>query len=223
MEPTMTARISVSALALLAASAAQASVPVEMRDLACLAHKENAAVVVELPDQPKVAEARLYFRREIHGDYYWTAFHPDQGDGQGQDASKKQTAWAIFPKPDNENKTIEFYVDLLGEDGKSIAVSAQKLAPVKDDCDVDLTGEQRREGNKLTVGETTPDQRDKAVAWFICDGVTERIDVDGKRRPDNYCGITPSPFPVQGQSDHGIVINPKPRPPVSPSRPGGGR
>jgi hypothetical protein len=218
MEPTMTARISVSALALLAASAAQASVPVETRDLACLAHKENAAVVVELPADTKVAEARLYFRREIHGDYYWTVFHPEQGDGQ-----QKQTAWAIFPKPDNENKSIEYYVDLLGEDGKSIAVSAQKMAEVKDDCDIDLTGEQRREGNSLTVGETTPDQRDKAVAWFLCDGVTERIDVDGKRRPDNFCGIPPSPFPVQGQSDHGIVIDPRPPVPVSPSRPGGRR
>ena len=59
----MTARIAVSALALLAASAAGASVPVETHELACLANKENAAVVLELPAEPKVAEARLYFRR----------------------------------------------------------------------------------------------------------------------------------------------------------------
>ena len=209
----MTARIAASALLVMAAGAAEASIPVEVRDLSCLAKKENAAVVITLPAETKVSEGRLYFRREIHGDYYWTAFHPQQ-DG---------TAWAVFPKPDNENKSIEFYVDLLGEDGKSIALSAQKLAPVKDDCDVDMTGEQRSEGNKLTVGETTPDQRDKAVAWFLCDGVTQRIDVEGKRRPDDFCGIRPSPFPVAGQADHGIVINPKPRPPVSPSRPGGGR
>src|SRR4026208_2206071 len=139
MEPTMTARIAVSALALLAASAAGASVPVETHELACLANKENAAVVLELPAEPKGAEARLYFRREIHGDFYWTVFHPEQANGQ----DGKETAWAIFPKPDNENKSIEYYVDLLGADGKSIAVSAQKMAPVKDDCDVDLTGEQR--------------------------------------------------------------------------------
>ncbi len=207
----MTARISAFALALLSAPAAFATVPIEIQELSCLAHKENAALIVKLPAEPPVAEARLYFRREIHGDFYWTAFHPEQD----------KSAWAIFPKPDNENKSIEFYVDLLDADGKSIAVSAQKMVPVEDDCDVDLTGEQRREGNTLTVGETTPDQRDKGVAWFLCDGVTDRIDVDGKRRPDNFCGIPPSPFPVQG--DNGIIIDPRPPVPVSPSRPGGPR
>ena len=195
--------------------AADAAVVVEFPQVPdCLAHKTNAAVVIKLPAEPPVAQSRLYFRRETHGDYNRTEFERQDKDDDGRD-----TAWALFPKPDNENRSVEYYVDLRDADGKSIAVSEQKLVPVEDDCDVDLSGEQRSAGNKLTVGETTPDQRGKGVAWFICDGITQRISSDGKRRPDQFCGIPPSPFPVAGRDESGVIIDPKPPFPVSPSRP----
>jgi hypothetical protein len=205
----MRARIVTLIVGLSAAQAAWSSPELTLTEPSCLANEKNAAVVASLPDG--ATEARLYFRREVHGDFYWTAFQPGPG---GQ-------SFALFPKPDNENRSVEYYVDVKGA---TATPPDHKKLPVTDDCKVDLTDEQGDAAKKLAVGETTADQRGRAVAWFLCMGIVERVDVTGKRRPDEFCGLSPTPGMSESVPEEtGATVTPTGQPPVSPTGPGGGR
>lgn len=208
----MSARLPIFAAGFLIAAAALAQAPtITVGELTCLPRKENAVLTATLTPDLADGEARLYFQRDEYGDAYYVAL----------EKSAEGSYWAVFPKPDNENHAVTYYLEARDGVGQVVARTEPVSAPVKDDddCPGRLNSEQRDKADDLTVGETAYDQRGQWVAWFLCDGITQRIDLEGVRRPEEFCGIPPSPVPVR---DHGLIIDPEPLPAISPARPGSG-
>lgn len=197
----------VAALLLAAGAArAQRAVIVEVDPLPCLPRGENAVVTATVtPDDPE-NEVRLYFQRDEYGDRYYLVMRP-LGAGR---------YWMVFPKPERQNEVAEYHVTVVDKELAILQSSPRQHAGVDDDCPVDLTEEQREQAQQLRVGETAVDQKGRAVAWWMCEGIIERIDTQGEVRPDEFCGAPPGPVPiiVEGAPQFG-----GPPVEVSPSQP----
>jgi hypothetical protein len=87
-------------------------------------------------------------------------------------------------------------VHVTGPQGQTLATSPIRLVAVTGNCEAELSDEQEDESENLRVGETHADQKGRPVAWFMCDGIVERIGVEGEVRPDEYCGVPPPPAPL---------------------------
>lgn len=186
-----------------AAPALAQPVLISLADLPCLPEQANAALHVSVSPDVEQNAVRLFFRRQAHGDLYYLQMHP-LGEGR---------YWAVLPKPQHQNEMVEYHVHIGGPAGETMATSPIRLVAVTHDCEVELTDQEEDESDNLRVGETTADQKSRAVAWFLCDGIVERIGVDGLVRPDDFCGVPPPPAPLV----LGSIVGPLPA--ESPSRP----
>jgi hypothetical protein len=190
------------------AAVAQKAVIVEVDPLACLPEAENAVVTATvLPDDPTF-EIRLYFQRDQFGDLYYLVMRP-LGAGR---------YWMVLPKPEKQNDIAEYHVTVVAADRAVLQSSPHVQVPVSDDCEVELTEEQREQAEQLRVGETANDQKGRAVAWWLCDGIIERIDPQGGVRPDEFCGVPPAPVPIIVEGDKSTAPDPEPPEEVSPSQ-----
>lgn len=186
---------------------AQKAVIVEVEPLACPPRNENSVVTATVvPDDPTY-QVRLYFQRDQFGDLYYLVMRP-LGAGR---------YWMVLPKPERQNDFAEYHVSVVDAEQAVLQSSPRTQVAVTDDCEVELTEEQRDQAEQLRVGETNADQKGRAVAWWLCDGIIERIDPQGGIRPDEFCGVPPAPVPiiVEGNKD----LGPDGTPPeeVSPS------
>ncbi len=146
-------------------------------EVECVPDQENGVIFATFKPEPAGAEPRLYFRWEEHGNFYYVALHA-QGEGR---------YWGVPPKPEERNKMIEYYVALVAPGGKTLARSATHMAPVKNDCDVELTEAQQGVAENLIVGESAIDQKGEEVFGFLCDGIVSRIDANGIWYGDPVC------------------------------------
>jgi hypothetical protein len=141
-------------------------------------------------------------------------------------------------KPDERNDAVEYYVAAVDPSEQVLARSESLMAPVDDDCVVELTEQQRGVAENLTVGETTFDQAGEMVEGFLCDGVVSRINPLGILRGDEKCRACviawwakPSilvPAAAAGAGTGVIISHEEPREaspatPVAASGTGGGR
>lgn len=201
---------------------AQRVIIVEVDPLPCVPRQGNAVVTATVtPDEPENA-VRLFFQRDAYGELYYLEMMP-LGAGR---------YWAVLPKPEEQNDVAEYHVNVVApgpadidalenrdyQSSITLQSSPTHRTPVTDDCKVEMTEEQRNHAQRLRVGETTVSQKGRPVAWWMCDGIIERIDTKGGVRPDEFCGAPPAPVPIIVEGK-GIPISPTPPPEVSPSRP----
>jgi hypothetical protein len=135
--------------------------------------------VIHAAVRPEVggAEVRLYFRWDDHGPFYFVAM---EAEGAGR-------YWATPPKPDDENRQVEYYVAIVDPAGTVLGQSEPMITPVTDDCDLVLSRKERGMAENLVVGETVEEQAGETVYGFLCDGVISRIGPDGVLRADSIC------------------------------------
>jgi hypothetical protein len=146
----------------------------------CIPIDGNAAVPAEAPVVPEGAEVRTYFRRQDHGDYYYLPMRRDVGASAGP-------LWSVLPKPEAENEMAELWVAIVAADGTVLSRTTVVTAPVTGDCVAELTAEQLDASDELVIGETARSQEHRRVAWWQCEGIVTRIDVERERRDDDAC------------------------------------
>ena len=91
------------------------------------------------------------------------------------------------PSPRSATSRSSYYGALVDAAGKVVARSESQIAPVTNDCKVQLSPKERGVAENLTVGETSPKQQGKKVLAFLCDGVVTRI--NSRRRPPLRRGL----------------------------------
>ena len=173
----MNARRFWTAALLLAATRAAAQPAVRVEPATCFRVSENQVVQSTATGEAPGGSARLYFRWEERGGFYWVEM---EHAGPGR-------YWAIPPKPESRNQMIQYYGALFDASGKEIARSQILKGEVKRDCHIELTPQQRGVAQNLTVGETTADQSHGGVMGFLCDGVVTRVNTNNVRRADDFC------------------------------------
>ena len=165
-------------LILLGALPLGAQVPkVTVEQIDCLPRSDNGVVNASIDPEVGGAVPRLYFQWEEDEDYYYVRMLPV---GRGR-------YWGVPPKPDEENEAVKYYVALVDPQEQVLARSETLMAPVDDDCTIELTEHQRGFAENMTVGETTFEQAGEIVEGFLCDGVVTRIDPLGILRGDDKC------------------------------------
>lgn len=172
--------LSVFALCVTVPGTAQAQAPsFVIEEAECIPNNDNG--VIRATVQPEVggAETRLYFRwdDEEDGPFYFVAM---VAEGAGR-------YWATPPKPIDENHQVEYYVALVDAAGTVIGQSDPVVTPVREDCDVELTEQERGMAENLVVGETVDDQKGEMVYGFLCDGIISRMGPDEVLRADSIC------------------------------------
>lgn len=173
----MRARRFWTAVLLLAATRAYAQPSVTVEKAACLRTAENQVIHGTATGEVPGGSARLYFRWEERGGYYWVEM---EHEGAGR-------YWAVPPKPEKRNQAVQYYGALLDAAGHEIARSAVRMVDVKADCPVELGPQQRGVAQNLTIGETTADQAHGGVMGFLCEGIVTRVSANNIRRADDFC------------------------------------
>ncbi|HTQ81471.1 MAG TPA: hypothetical protein VMM92_15840, partial [Thermoanaerobaculia bacterium] len=162
---------------LLAAQNAYAQSSITVEQVPCFRVADNQVIRATANGEAAGGTARLYFRWEERGGYYWVAM---EHDGLGR-------FWGIPPKPEKRNLQVEYYGTLLDSTGREIARSQMRKTEVKGDCHIELNPQQRGVAQNLTVGETSDAQSHGGVMGFLCDGVVTRINPKNIRRADDFC------------------------------------
>ena len=205
----------------LAATASAQTPRVLVGDVPCIPDGGNAVVPAAAAPVPAGAEVRVYFRRQGYGDFYWVPAQPQDGTAGAYSG--------VLPIPEPDNDLAEVYAAVYGANGLPLAQSRVKPVPVKADCRVELDTEQQALAAHMLVGETALGQMYRKLAWWKCEGVSERQNVRGERRDDEACAPVPVwwqrpallvPFVVAGGGVvTAVVIDDEPPVDVSPSQP----
>lgn len=211
-------------LALGAASLAAQVPKIAAEQIECLPRGDNGVIHATVSPEAGGAANRLYFRWDQDEDFYYVLMGA-AGDGR---------YWGVPPKPDDKNHAVEYYVATVDPNEQVLAKSESLMAPVNDDCEVELTEQQRGVAENMTVGETTFDQVGEGIEGFLCAGVVSRINPRGVLRGDEKCRacviawwqqpavMIPAAAAAVGT---GIIIGkeePKEASPVTPVAPGAG-
>ncbi|HYG62717.1 MAG TPA: hypothetical protein VEL74_09055 [Thermoanaerobaculia bacterium] len=191
---------------------------ITVEDPGCLPREENGVVRVRVNGNGHGNGAagqagRLYFRWKDHKAFYWVPLEMEP-DGR---------YWAVPPKPERRNESVELYAALVDGAGNVTARSEPRQVKVNGDCRVQLSAKERGVAENLTVGETAPDQQGKEVYAFLCDGVVTRVNSQGIRRSDEICrACVIAWWPrksvlLPAAAVVGVIVSDDPEP--SPSRP----
>lgn len=192
-------------------TAAQAQ-SVSLVDLKCIPRKTNGVVKAAIIPDPAVGQSpRVYFRWKGQPAFYWAPM----------EVEPNSQYWSVFPRAEDRNTEVEYYVAVVDAAGKMVAQSEPRSAKVDADCDTKLSPKEQGVAENLIVGETTPNQYRKKVIGFLCPGLKIRIDHQGIRRADEECGpcglawLPPTALATAGVL--GVILTHDPEP--SPSRP----
>ena len=120
----------------------------------------------------------------------------------------------------------EWYVAVTDPQGKQLARSEVRLAPVSGDCSAALTGQQKGAAENLVIGHTATWQNGKQVFHWLCDGIVTRVDPQGIQHADSSCrACVIAWWPYASAATVGAlgaiaIVDENPRrPEISPSRP----
>jgi hypothetical protein len=176
--PAALAVLALAATAALPSPALAQAQGTTIEEVECIPNNDNGVVRTTVRPEIAGAEVRLYFRWEEHGPFYYVLMEA-AGDG---------LYWATPPKPTDENHQVEVYVAQVNPAGQEVGTASEPmLIPVTRDCDVRLDTHERGMAENLVVGETDPEQMDRDVWGFLCDGIISRIDPEGVLRADGIC------------------------------------
>lgn len=165
------------------------SLAIVLSEIPCLPMEGNSPVFAAVSPASVDHQVRLYFRRQDFGDYYYLVMQPMGGGNY----------WVVLPKPERQNEVVEYHVTVLTADGQilsSTVEQGEKRVTVIRDCEAKLSSDQEEASESLAIGETNAAQKGKPVGWFLCDGITHRIDTEGRLRADEFCSVPPGPHPI---------------------------
>lgn len=165
--------LALSALAPLGAQAP--TVTVERID--CLPRGANGVVYADAAQEVGGSSLRLFFKWDQDSQHYWVLMNA-MGNGR---------YWGVPPQPDEVNEAVEYYAAMMDAEERVLAASEILMAPVREECDFNLTEKQLGEAENLTVGETSPDQAGEEVEGFLCQGIVSRVNARGVLRGDERC------------------------------------
>lgn len=177
----------------------------------------NRAVRASVQEVPGGGSVRLYFRRlNPLGAFYYNKMRPEAADTYWSVAPKPEVRrqhlltdewWEVLQTRDwmmsegrdrqwleswleeREQEAAEYYAAIFDAGGNLVKRSDSRLVEVLDpeECEVELTRQERGWAQNLTVGEITELQNGKPLFHWLCDGVVTRISAAGILRPDSYC------------------------------------
>ena len=124
----------------------------------------------------------------------------------------------------------EYYAAVVAPGGTLLARSPVLVAPVTDDCDMELDLRQQGMAENLVIGETAVWQEEEGeVFHWRCDGIVSRVDFAGILRVDRTCRVCVVawwkkksffiPATVGSIGIGGVVIDDDDEPSPSPSEP----
>lgn len=218
MKITLTTCLLVGALT---ASMATAQAPIVTPEpLACMPTDGHAVMYADVEPLPgEQDEVRVFFRRDGYGDYYYVVM-------EVADENVPNRYRGVVPVPEPDNLSTQVYLGVISPDQTLVSRSLTTNIAIEEDCDVEVD-----EGADFVVGETSYAQKNRKIAWWQCEDVTSRIDVNGEVRDEGSCipvilwWQRPEVIvPVVLGSVAGVVLiddllDPSPAPPVSPSTP----
>ncbi len=143
----------------------------------CLPFEANGVITAKVSPEVAGTSVRLYFRWQDHADFYYVTMNA-KGGGR---------FWAVLPKAERRNESVERYVAVVTAEGKELARSEMSKIEVKGDCRTLLTEKERGQSENLVIGHTVPAQERRQVLGFLCDGIVSRIDWKGVLRTDDVC------------------------------------
>lgn len=143
----------------------------------CLPREANDVIFADAAPEVGGATLRLFFKWNRDDHYYWVQMN----------AMGKGRYWGVPPQPSAENEAVEYYVAMVDAEERVLAASEILMAPVTEECEHELTAQQRGEADNLTVGETSPEQAGQDVEGFLCQGIVSRVDANGVVRGDERC------------------------------------
>ncbi|MBZ0113740.1 MAG: hypothetical protein K8J08_14840 [Thermoanaerobaculia bacterium] len=188
--------------------------------LACMPTEGHSVVYADVDPLPgDDDEVRIFFRRDGFGDYYYVIM-------EVLDENVPNRYRGVVPVPEPDNLSTQMYLGVIAPDRTLVSRSLTTSVAIDEDCDVEVD-----DGANFVVGETSYAQKNRKIAWWQCEDVTSRIDVNGEVRDEGSCVpvilwwqrpeiLVPTVLGSVG----GVVlvddlIDPNPPSPVSPSTP----
>jgi hypothetical protein len=188
--------------------------------LPCMPPDGHSVVYADVDPVPaEDDEVRIYFRRDGYGDYYYVIM-------EVADDNVPNRYRGVVPVPEPDNLATQLYLGVVALDQTLVSRSLTSTVAIDDDCDVEVD-----ESTNFVVGETSYAQKGRKIAWWQCEDVVSRIDVNGEERDERSClpvilwWQRPEILvPVAVASVGGVIliddlIDSSPPPPVSPSAP----
>lgn len=166
----------VALLVALVAGAAFAAPVITVMAPGCLPPKANGVITAMVQPPTGLGSVRVYFRKAGSPNFYYLEMR-SAGNG---------TYWAALPRPEAGTNVVEYQVaaqDAMGQETRS---DLQKV-DVLSSCHPVLTADQSTAAQNLVVGETIPNQENRAVVGFLCPGIISRIDSNGQIHSDETC------------------------------------
>lgn len=86
-----------------------------------------------------------------------------------------------------DNEPVEYYATVVDANGREVARSPMLVAPVTDDCRVELMPQEDGRARNQDIGETAAWQEGEGVFHWLCDGIVTRVNNLGIARADEIC------------------------------------
>ncbi|MEO6327246.1 MAG: hypothetical protein ABIT01_11375 [Thermoanaerobaculia bacterium] len=186
----------------------------------------NARIVVKITGISGVGSVRVYFRytgKAAEADLETEANVASEDKNPYSYMEMRQgdngLYWAVLPKPEDRTTSVQYRI--VAADGENLRTSSDLFTiPIRTDCPVNLSDDEKKFATNLVVGLTIPEQT-FVPKGFLCDGIVGQITVTGELKPaecTRKVGAIWFAAAAAGLAGGGVVITGGEEP-VSPSRP----
>lgn len=183
----------------------------------CLPNREFAPVTLQLDSDDEISAVRLYFRRlnPVGGFYFmemnrvgnaiYSIVFPSPADraqppldddwwseiNRRDWLESRDRDWLETWLKDQSHEAAEYFFAAFDIEGERVVQSDTQIIAVLDaqDCQVELTPREKEWTEGIAIGETMEAQENLPPFHWTCDGIRDRISIDGRVRPDRTCAI----------------------------------
>ena len=187
----------------------------------------NARIVVRVTGLSGIGSVRVYFRytgKAAEADLKSEAAVMSEDKNPYSYMEMRQLDnglyWAVLPKPEDRTTAVQYR--MVVTDGENLRTSSDLFTiPIRTDCPVTLSDDEKKFAANLVVGLTVPDQT-FVPKGFLCDGIVGQITVTGELKPAECSRKAAAIWlaaAAAGLAGGGVVVVSGGGEPVSPSRP----
>jgi hypothetical protein len=201
---------------------AQESIP-------CIPDRMNARIVVRVTGLSGIGSVRVYFRytgKAAEDDLKSEAAVASEDKNPYSYMEMRQAEnglfWAVLPKPEDRITAVQYRI--VATDGENLRTTSDLFTiPIRTDCPVNLSDDEKKFAVNLVVGLTVAEQT-FVPKGFLCDGIVGQITVTGELKPaecTQKVGAIWVAAAAAGLAGAGVVVvtGGGGGQPVSPSRP----
>ena len=181
----------------------------------CLPDRDFAPITLQLDSDDRISVVRLYFRRlnPVGGFYYLemnrvgnaiysgvfpapaNRAQPTLDDAWWSTISRRDwlagrnREWLEAWLTDQSQEAVEYFFAAFDIEGERVVQSDTQIIAVleADECRIELTPREQEWTEGIAIGETMEAQEDLPPFHWTCDGIRDRISIDGRVRPDRTC------------------------------------